>query len=338
MRTKLALLQNTFLLAIFLIVPAAAHAQYYYYTNSAGIWVCGLEGDSLTLMQYKDTVSASAVTIPDVIDGLPVTSIGPAAFNLEVAGAVTSVTIPDTVTTIEANAFAGSSVTNVLIANSVTNIGEFAFSLCALSRVLVPGSVSIIGQGAFQYCTNLQSAVLANGFNSVANYMFFSCSSLTNVNLPFGLTAINQYAFSGCLHVTNMLIPGTVTTIAPFAFQNTISLQALYFLGNAPPATNSVFQNDNPVTNYYQSFTSGWTNTFDGMPTATWVPPLPAMGITTYSNQPIVSFPTTVIGTNFVVRTTTNLASGNWTIATNGTPFIGVLIPNAPPNAVFQVQ
>jgi hypothetical protein len=65
--------------------------------------------------------------------------------------------------------------------------------------------------------------------------------------------------------------------------------------------------------------------------------PPPALGITTYSNQPVVIFPTAT-GTGYVLQTTTNLASGNWVTVTNGVPFTGVEIINAPGTAFFRLQ
>jgi hypothetical protein len=63
----------------------------------------------------------------------------------------------------------------------------------------------------------------------------------------------------------------------------------------------------------------------------------PAVGIGIYSNSPVVFFPTTP-GTNFVLQMTTNLASPNWVTVTNGVPFTGVEITNAPSPAFFRLQ
>ncbi len=66
------------------------------------------------------------------------------------------------------------------------------------------------------------------------------------------------------------------------------------------------------------------------------VPP-PALGITTYSNQPIVFFPTAT-GTNYLLQITTNLASPNWTTVTDGIPFSGVQFTNASGTAFFRLH
>lgn len=63
----------------------------------------------------------------------------------------------------------------------------------------------------------------------------------------------------------------------------------------------------------------------------------PGVGIGTYSSSPVVFFPTTP-GTNYVLQMTTNLASTNWVTVTNGVPFSGVEITNAPNPAFFRLQ
>jgi len=67
-----------------------------------------------------------------------------------------------------------------------------------------------------------------------------------------------------------------------------------------------------------------------------WPPP-PPLGITTYSNQPVVIFPTAT-GSTFLLQMTTNLASGVWGPAPSGVPFTAVQFTNAPPNAFFRLQ
>jgi hypothetical protein len=66
-------------------------------------------------------------------------------------------------------------------------------------------------------------------------------------------------------------------------------------------------------------------------------PPPPALGITTYGSQPLVVLPASV-GSIYSVQMTTNIASGNWVTVTNGIPFTGVQIPNAPNAAFFRLH
>ncbi|MDR0301841.1 MAG: leucine-rich repeat domain-containing protein [Treponema sp.] len=62
---------------------------------------------------------------------------------------LTSVTIPDGVTSIEEGAFFKHKLTDVTIPDSVISIGKRAFSNNQLTSVTIPGSVTFIGKNAF---------------------------------------------------------------------------------------------------------------------------------------------------------------------------------------------
>lgn len=101
----------------------------------------------------------TSVTIPN-----SVTSIEYAAFCN--CSSLTRVTLPDSLTSIGESAFAGcTSLTSVTIPDSVPGIGASAFSACySLKSVTIPNSVTSIGYKTFQYCYNLENVTLENGF------------------------------------------------------------------------------------------------------------------------------------------------------------------------------
>ncbi len=169
-------------------------------------------------------------------------------------------------------------------------------------------------------------------------------STMLSVTTPNSITTIGDSAFAGCTYLTNILIGNSVINIGNYAFQGDNSLKGAYFLGNAPSyATNNLFYGDNNLTAYYLPSTVGWSNTFAGCPAVPWNPPLPALGISTYSNQPVLffqlpgSFPTS-IGTNYVLQMTTNLVSSNWVTITNGVSLIGLQITNVPSPSYFRLR
>ncbi|HEV2454438.1 MAG TPA: leucine-rich repeat domain-containing protein [Verrucomicrobiae bacterium] len=286
-----------------LLSSAAAHAQLTFVTNNGAITITGYTGPT------------GAVIIPDDTNGLPVTSIAANAFHLK--GNVTSITLPD----------------------SITNIGQGAFQVCyALTNINIPGSVLSIGPFAVDGCNALTTVTLGCGLRAIGTNMF-SESAMNTIVIPNSVTSIGDLAFdrSG---LTNIIISANLATIGSSAFSGSLRLRSLYFLGNPPGADATVFTGDTNVTIYYLPHTTGWSNTFAGIPTALWLPPLPPLGITSYSNQPVVILPYLAesIGKHFVVQMTTNLASGPWVNVTNGVPFLGVQITNAPSPAYFRLN
>lgn len=114
-----------------------------------------LNNTAVVVISYKGT--AADVTIPSRYKGKPVTVIDPVAFYNN--SAVTSVTIPDSVTAIPDYAFGFcSQLTNISIPNSVTFIGFSAFNSCtSLKSITLPSSLSTIGNSAFAGCPNLMT-------------------------------------------------------------------------------------------------------------------------------------------------------------------------------------
>ena len=134
--------------------------------------------------------------------------------------AKTSITIPNSVTSIGEEAFCGcTGLTSVTIPNSVTSIGEEAFYGCTgLTSITIPTNVTSIGDYAFSNCTGLTSIVIPNSITSIVNRMFSGCTGLTSITIPSNITSIGGGAFSGCTGLTSITIPNSVTSIGGSAF------------------------------------------------------------------------------------------------------------------------
>ncbi len=110
-------------------------------------------------------------------------------------------------------------LTSVTIPNSVTTIGRSAFECCSgLTSVIIPNSVTSIGDYAFDYCSGLTSVTIPNSVTAIGGFAFRSCSGLTSVTIPNSVTSIGPSAFSGCSGLTSVTIPNSVTTIGGSAF------------------------------------------------------------------------------------------------------------------------
>ena len=146
-----------------------------------------LDNTAAIVTNYKYNGAAADVTIPSRYQGKPVTTIGHAAF---FNSAVTSVTIPDSVTSISDDAFVNCpQLTNISIPNSVTYIGFFAF-----------GS-----------CTSLKSITLPSSLSSISGALFSGCSQLTTIHIPVSVTSIGNNAFADCPSLMTVTYPGSKT-------------------------------------------------------------------------------------------------------------------------------
>ena len=206
----------TRLLALMLVLtqPGVVQAQFSYFTNNG----------TITITAY--TGPAGAVTIPDMIDGLPVTTIGYPGFSTY--DSMISVVIPNSVTQIDRTAFYGSNLRSVTISSSTLSIGIQAFAASlSLTNVTIIGPVSSIGDGAFALCTSLPDFTIPDGVYSIEEATFQSCYSLANVTIPAGVTNIGNHAFYECTSLANAQLPGTITTIGGYVYAYCSSLTNL---------------------------------------------------------------------------------------------------------------
>jgi len=166
-------------------------------------------GSTITITGY--TGPGGSVTIPANIDGKPVTVIGERAFYAwSKSNKLTSVTIPNSVTTIEDEAFRCNQLTSIIIPSSVTSIKKCALANNQLTSVNIPLSVNQISFGAF--CeNNLTSVIIPNSITMI-DMAAFSDNQLTSVNIPSSVTWILFGAFSNN-KLTNVIIPNSVTYI-----------------------------------------------------------------------------------------------------------------------------
>jgi hypothetical protein len=137
----------------------------------------------------------------------------------------------------------------------------------------IPATVTKILAWAFGYC-NLTSVTIPNSVTSIGDAAFYGDANLTSVPIGNNVTSIGSNAFYFCQNLTSVMIPASVINIEDGAFSACSSLRSLYFKGNAPSLGSGVFYlyggPDDPATAYYLAGTTGWTDSFGGLPTMLW--------------------------------------------------------------------
>ncbi|GHT67054.1 hypothetical protein FACS189452_04060 [Bacteroidia bacterium] len=197
---------------------------------------------------------------------------------------ITAVVVEAGVTTIGYNAFSYySGLTSVTLSNTVTTIND-AFSYCSgLASITIPNSVKSISNFTFQNCSELTSVTIGNGVTTIGSYAFNGCSKLTDINvdnantryssengvlfnnakdtlvtypvgkqgaytLPNGVTTIGSNAFLSCSGLTSVTLPASVTTISSDAFNSCTGLTSVILPDAVTSIGDNAFRNCSGLT------------------------------------------------------------------------------------------
>ena len=207
------------------IMPKQDVTLYAAWSGEAVAWPYEYEEDenSITILRYTGT--ATTVTVPDTINGLPVQSLA-------------------------AEAFRGTSVTEVTVPDSVETIGQAAFADCAaLERIQIGAGTGIIGAQCFRDCPALTDILVADGntaFTSMdgvltAGEITLVCypagKAAESYTLPATITVIAAEAFRGAEKLKSVVVPDSIAAIGEYAFENCKALEAFALGENSMVST-----------------------------------------------------------------------------------------------------
>lgn len=203
------------------------------------------------------------LVLPDTLEGLPVTEIGPFAF-CGCTG-LTEVILPTSVTNIGESAFCGcAQLTGINLPQGVISLGKNAFQGCsALSKIDLPLSLGYVGPGCFWKCKALKSVFIPENVtmgsfswleyttadiaitNTVGGMpvvetipgvrrtvyegtgVFQECDALESVTFGAGFSVVGAVAFRRCRKLRTVLLPDGLARILPGAFSECPSLQEI---------------------------------------------------------------------------------------------------------------
>jgi len=181
-------------------------------------------GSALTITEYRGT--NTAVIIPEMVYGYPVTTIGEQAFANKAVG---TVTIRAPITNIAPNAFVGCEhLTNIALPETVLTIGEGAFFYCAaLGTLRIPDSTVSIGEQSFSRCYGLTNITLGKSLASIGPWAFYECTNLPSVAIPGSVTNLSKGVFAYCSSLVSVVLPRSITSIEDETFTECGSLNAV---------------------------------------------------------------------------------------------------------------
>lgn len=213
-------------------------------------WVEGTEGLTFAT-RYSSTIyvvvtgytgNSADVVIPKTYRGVPVECISTSTFRNQTQ--ISSISLPDSLTSIESNAFAGcTGLTSIVIPDSVTSVDSTAFSGCTnITTVSMPASIrnyipnvknatitsgNAILASAFENCTTLLSVTLPNSLVSIGNKAFYGCSNLNSLNIPSNVILIGANAFYNCTSISTIVLPDSISSLDSTAFTGCSNLKEI---------------------------------------------------------------------------------------------------------------
>ena len=199
-----------------------------------GVTVTGIRGDQLG-GAFLDCVSVTSVVIPD-----SVTSIGVYAF--ENCTSLASVTLSGSVSSVGTAAFAGctslaaikvdssnpyfTEQDGVLLNKDMTSIVCYPTGK-PTSSYTVPDTVTSIGWNTFESCTNLVSVTIPDSVTSIGGMAFYGCEKLASVQISDSVMSIGEDAFNKCVSLKTIDLPDNLTKIGKYLFRGCSGLEQL---------------------------------------------------------------------------------------------------------------
>lgn len=198
--------------------------------------------------------SLKNITLPDTLKHM-----GEYAFYA--CKSLSEIIIPEGLTTIKTGCFGGDaengycdSLASITLPSTLTNMDGFVFEEChalktvtmpnyfislnaiplctfikcyALESIIIPEGIQEIADEAFAYCNNLKQISLPSSCTQIGEGAFYECSDIDNIVISDGVTVLNKGTFYNCKSLKNIQLPNSITKIDTHVFRGCTSLYGI---------------------------------------------------------------------------------------------------------------
>lgn len=207
--------------------------------------------NELPRFAVKNLTKLESITLPENLTSLGDSClVAPGEYTGDLL--LQNVTIPPTVTSIGAGAFANRAglkeanmpeglkylgkeayygcegLTSINIPAAIDTIRESSFMGCTgLTEINFNEIIKVIEGYAFDRCKSLETVVLPNSIDSIGNSVFADCPKLKNVTLSDNITYLGRYAFAWCTELEEIELPDNLDKIGSSCFSGCSKLKSI---------------------------------------------------------------------------------------------------------------
>ena len=207
-----------------------------------------LEIDNASGLQAKYTAGSgdAAVdyisTLEEVVVNRPMKSVQPAKNPWRGNTSIKKVTFGGNCTAVFSNMFENcSSLTEINIPETVTSIAANAFAGTGIASLDLHGGIATISSSAFQNCKSLTTVKINEGTTFI-DALAFNGSPVSSLSLPASLTTIGKQAFNNCALTGDIVLPGAVARINDLAFSGNKAMATIALPASLANLGEGVFQ------------------------------------------------------------------------------------------------
>ena len=153
---------------------------------------------------------------------------------------IASYVYPTSVKSIGPYVFAFSNITSITIPNTITSIGISAMAFCQQLKSATLGNIKSMSNDLLRYCRALTSVTIPTSVTSIGNGVFISCIALTSITIPNSVERIGSY-LSGDSGIKSIILPNSVTSIAIDVFRSSTSLTSVTLSENIKNIPDQAF-------------------------------------------------------------------------------------------------